>query len=133
MAKIHAKDADVWINGVSTEDDGNRIALTITPDTAEITAFASLAKEYLEGNYGWAFNYAGYWNPSATMNDVTLQGIIGGGAKEIKFFPSGSATGAVRYWGTAFLTSYGMESTQNGPVICTAEFLGSGALSRGTV
>ena len=134
MAKIHGKDADVWVNGISTEDDANRIAFTISPDTAEVTSFASLAKESLEGLYGWTFSYAGYWNGSATFNDPTFWGLIGGGGKEIKVFPGGSVTaaGKIYYWGTAILTSYGSEATQNGPVTCTAEFLGSGCLSRAT-
>ena len=132
MAKIHGKDADLWVNGLSMEDDGNTVTLTITPDTAENTSFASLAKENLEGLYGFTLGYRGYWNSAANANDQTFYQLLGQGGKEFKLFPQGSAASRIYYWGTVIMTSFASESPVAGIVTCDANFLGNGSLSRGT-
>ncbi len=132
MAKIHGKNADLWVNGLSMEDDGNSFTLTISPDTADDTSFASLAKENLEGLYGFTLAYRGYWNSAANANDQTFFQLIGQGAKEFKLFPSGSAASSIYYWGSAILTNFSGESPIGGAVTCSADLLGTGSLSRGT-
>ncbi len=132
MAKVAGRNADLWVNGIATETDGNRITLTISPDTYEATAFASTGKEYVEGFYDWTLDFDGFWNSAATMNDSTFYQLIGQGAKEIKFFPDGSASAKVYYWGSAILKTYNPESTVAGPVTVRASLQGNGALSRGT-
>ncbi len=132
MGKIHGKDAEVYVNGLTMEDDGNRIGLTISPDIAETTSFGDLAKTNLEGLYGWAFDYDGVWNNTANANDNVFFEQIGQGGKEIKFFPAGSAASKIYYWGTAILNSYSAEATIGGAVTCRASLTGSGSLSRGT-
>jgi len=132
MPKVHGKDADLWVNFQSMEDDGNRITITITPDTAELTAFGSEAKEHKEGIYGWTLDYDGFWNSAANANDQVFYQMIGQGGKEVKFFPNGSAASKIYYWGTAILTSYNPEATVGGGVTCSASLIGDGCLSRGT-
>ncbi len=132
-AKVHGKDSDFWLNGVSTEDDGNRVAITITNDTAEDTSFVDSAKSFLEGDYGWTVSYDGFWNAGATRNDQTFYELIGTGGKEMKFFPNGSASGRVWYMGTVILTSYTPEAVVAGPVTASAEFQGVRNLSHGTI
>ncbi len=131
-SKIHGKDADLWVNALSMEDDGNTITLIITPDTVESSAFASLAKENLEGLYGFTLAYRGFWNSAANANDQTFYQLIGAGAKEFKFFPGGSASAKIFYLGSAIMTSFNSESPIAGMVTCDADFLGTGNLSRGT-
>ncbi|MFW9991896.1 MAG: hypothetical protein ACFFD4_07530 [Candidatus Odinarchaeota archaeon] len=132
MAKVHGKDADLWVNGQSMEDDGNRITLTISPETVDLTSFGDNAKANKEGLYGWTLDYDGFWNAAANANDQIFFQMIGGGGKEIKFFPNGSAANRIYYWGTAILTSYRPEAGIGGGVTCAASLAGDGSLSRGT-
>ncbi len=132
MSKVHGKDVDIWVNGLGTEDDANRISLSISPDISEVTTFGDLAKTNVEGLYGWALDYEGMWNSAANSQDQTFYQLIGQGAKEVKFFPGGSASSAIYYWGTAILNNYSPEATVGGAVTCRARFTGSGCLSRGT-
>ena len=131
-SKVHGKDVDLWVNAQSMEDDGNRVALTIPIDTVEVTSFGDLAKTYVEGLYGWTLDYEGFWNSAANRNDQVFYQLIGQGAKEIKFFPDGSASQKIYYWGSAILTSFNPEATVGGAVTCSAALQGSGSLSRGT-
>ncbi len=132
MAKVHGKDCDLWVNGQSMEDDGNRVTLTITPDVVEVSAFGDSAKTQVEGLYGWALDYEGFWNSAANKNDRIFFEMIGQGGKEFKLFPDGSAASKVYYWGTVIVTAMNPEATIGGAVTVGASFIGNGNLSRGT-
>jgi hypothetical protein len=132
MAKIHGKDADVSINAVAVEDDGNEVTLDIAVDTPEITSFSDAAKEFLEGVYGWTMTYRGFFEPTSGKNDATIFAMLGAGAKTVSVTPGGGAASAdnPEYTGSAFLTSYSVRTPRDGPVEVTAVFTGHGALTR---
>jgi len=132
MAKIHGKNCDVMINTVAVEDDGNEVTLDISVDLPESTSFSDVAKEVLEGVYGWTLAYRGFFEPTAAKNDATIFAMLGAGVKTISVTPGGGAAAAnnPKYSGSAFLSAYSVRTPVAGAVEINATFTGHGALSR---
>ncbi len=124
MAKVHGKDASVFIREFDISGDGNRISLTISPETAEITGFQDGAKQHVEGLYGWGASMEGYWNSATSQVDPTLFQLIGQGTQVIGIWPNGIAIGKLGYEGYGVLTNYSPEDVISGAVVFSGDFVG---------
>lgn len=132
MARISAKDSDLSINAVAIEDEINSTELAIDVDLPEVTAFADVAKVSVEGKYGWNLSVEGSADLAASQGDATIFALLGGGSVTTIYTPGGGAEGANNpdYTGSVFLESYRLRSAVGEAVSYSAQFRGSGALTR---
>ena len=105
------------------------ITTSFPVDTAETSALGDTAKQYIPGLKDSSFSVEG-------SRDATIEGYVYGilgSSKAWAYFPEGSASGKVKYSGTAFLTSFDETSDVGDANKWSAEFQGTGAVTRATV
>lgn len=114
-----------------------------TMDTAETTTFGSSARSYIPSFPGNTWSISGKFDATSGGIDQTLNALQGlTNSVALEYGPSGSTTGNSKYTmagnssGTAspgvFMSSYSVSSPVNDVVSFTADFIGSGAPTRGT-
>ncbi len=133
MAKIAGKDSGIYIKHYDISGDGNRVALTISPDTFETTGFQEKAKTYVEGKYDWSLAVDGYWNSGSAQSDQAIKELVGAGTQLISVFPSGTTPTMIGYQGYGGLKNYSPETTVAGAVVFSADMQGSNKLYRQTI
>lgn len=102
----------------------------ITLGTADTTAFGSAVRTFVVGIKNGTFSVSGMFDAT---NDGYFQGIYGlAGAPGQGFIygPEGTATGLVRYSGTAILTDYEVKGGVDAMVAISAKFQVTGAIAR---
>jgi hypothetical protein len=106
------------------------VSLPRKVDTAETTTYGKDSKTYIVGLKDGTVSVSGMWD--ATL-DAHLAGILGQDASvTFEYGPAGSATGAVKFTGEAFLTSYETSSPVGDVVTFSAEFQCSDSITRTT-
>ncbi|MFW9991897.1 MAG: hypothetical protein ACFFD4_07535 [Candidatus Odinarchaeota archaeon] len=130
MAKIHGKNARVFVNSFDLSGDSNRVNLTIGIDVVEVTGFGDEAKQNREGQYNWNIGQDGFWNSTDKMSDPTIQQLIGGGTKVVSVFPAGTTPGQLGYEGFGILNNYKPEAVIAGAVTFNAEYTGHARIYR---
>lgn len=102
----------------------------------ETTTFgvAGQAKTYIRGLNDAPFTISGFYDPTATTGpDVVLSGLrTATTASAFAWSPLGTATGAIKYTGSAFVTDYKVSSPVNNVVSFTVSLQCTGPLTRGT-
>lgn len=138
MAASHGSKATLKLdNSVGTLVDLSgyitSVAMPRTIDTAETSALADTAKEYVIGLEDGQITLEGNWDPTldAHMNGVK-RGLTGEASISYEYGPAGSAGGAVKYSGECFLTAYDQTSPIGDASRWTATLQLTGAVTRGT-
>jgi hypothetical protein len=135
MAFKHGKNASFKVDnsgGTLTDISSylNEVSLPRSIETGETTSFGNSAKTYLVGLSDATLSVSGTWD--ATL-DAHLAGIIGQAASvSFEYGPEGTGTGAIKYTGEAFLTSFETSSPVADVVTFSAEFQVTGTITRGT-
>ena len=132
MARRHGEDANYALDSVTIDDELNSIEQTIEQDIAEVTALADVAKEWVQGKYGWGQEIGGAADFAASQGDETIWGAAGGVEVPINFDPTGQAAAAdhPNYDGNAHLKRYSISSSVDAPATYRATVEGNGALAR---
>lgn len=106
-------------------------SVTETQGTAEDTALGDTARTYLaDGMQAWTASVTGHYYPGDTNGQAL---IIAGASLSLVFNFAGTGTGTQKLSGTGIVTQVQFGELQNGQVIpFSAQFQGSGALTRGT-
>lgn len=131
----HGKDAVFKIDdsGATLRDISsviNSTSLSRSAETAEVTAIGgSNSKSYIPGLRDATISVEG-------MADVTTSGYLDGVlgvVTDFEFYPAGTASGQVKYSGTAILTSLETGAEVGGAVSVSGEFQVTGDVTRTTV
>jgi len=133
MAAVHGKDGHFTYNSVNLSPFGTEFTLTIEGDTAETTTFGDAAKEYVRGQYGWTISASGIWDGASGAVDATLgPDVLVTTARAVIVRQNSAAKSAnnPEWTGSVFLTSYETNPTIGDAVQWSAEFQGTGALTR---
>ena len=96
-------------------------------DVAEVTALSNTNKAYIPGLKDGKFSLAGSWDPTV---DGYIYGVLGGTAAPFEYYPAGTASGNVKYSGSAICTSFDVSSDVGDANKFTSEFQISGAVTR---
>lgn len=108
----------------------NNISMPRSIETGETTSFGNSAKTYIVGLSDSTLSIDGTWD--ATL-DAHLAGVLGQDASlTFEYGPEGSGTGAIKYTGECFLTSFETSSPVADVVTFTAEFQVTGTITRTT-
>ena len=99
-------------------------------ETGETTSFGNSAKTYVVGLTDSTISIKGTWD--ATV-DAHLAGVLGQDASlTYEYGPTGTATGAVKYTGECYMTSFETTSPVADVVTFSAEFQVTGTVTRTT-
>lgn len=134
MAKTHGKDGAFTFNSVALTTFLTNINLGLSGDVAETSAMGDEAKSYISGLTDGTISLAGWFDPTAVSGvDTVLFAALGSEtALAFEYGPQGTGTGAVKYTGNAFVTSYAATTPIEDTVQFTAELQITGAVTRGT-
>lgn len=141
MPHVHGKNVEFFILDADATTiqnitgDGNSLTLNWTNDIAVLRPFGVSAAEKLEGIPDWTVDFAGYYH-TATNNVDEVLGLIAtcvssSTAASMAF--AGSTTGCPAWFGNLILADYSISGPSDGPVVVTATFAGSGALTRAAI
>lgn len=129
---IHAKRYLQTFNSVVV--CSSSFGLEISADSAETTNSCDTAKAFLQGKYGWSMNDSGPADFADNGADETIfTNVIGGGNVTQSWRPDGtSAVGAANpsYNGSVHTTSYSLSADVGSAVQSSANYQGTGALTR---
>jgi hypothetical protein len=140
MARVHGKDVNFTLNGVSIEDELNSVVMNVTVNEAELTAFNDAWQNFIAGKYNTQTEIAGSWDGAASQGDATIFALFGGGHVSTIFDPTGAGpdTNDPEYQSTAsgltgaLLRQYTINLPVGGAASYTASIQHSGAMVRAT-
>lgn len=108
----------------------NSVTLPRSVETGETTSFGNSAKTYIVGLSDSTLSVDGTWD--ATV-DAHLAGVLGQDASlTFEYGPEGSGSGAIKYTGECYLTSFETSSPVADVVKFSAEFQVTGTVTRTT-
>ena len=108
----------------------NSVSFPRTIETAETSSFGNSAKTYIVGLSDSTISVDGTWD--ATV-DAHLAGVLGQDASlTFEYGPEGSASGAVKFTGECYMTSFQTSSAVGDVVKFSAEFQVTGTVTRTT-
>lgn len=108
----------------------NNISFPRSVETGETTSFGNSAKTYIVGLSDSTISVDGTWD--ATV-DAHLAAVLGQDASlTFEYGPEGSGSGAIKFTGECYLTSFETSSPVADVVKFTAEFQVTGTVSRTT-
>ena len=109
MARVHGKNVNYSINGVSIEDELNSVSMNMNVPESEITSFSDVWQNFLAGKPSAQLDIQGSWDGAANQGDATIFGELGLEGEEWDFEPDGT-TG---YDGYAIVNSYSIQCNVN--------------------
>lgn len=108
----------------------NSVTLPRSVETGETTSYGNSAKTYIVGLSDSTLSVDGTWD--ATV-DAHLAGVLGQDASlTFEYGPEGSGSGAIKYTGECYLTSFETSSPVADVVKFSAEFQVTGTVTRTT-
>lgn len=108
----------------------NTVTLPRSIETGETTSFGNSAKTYIVGLSDSTVSVDGTWDPTV---DAHLAGVLGQDASlTFEYGPEGSGSGAIKYTGECYLTSFETSSPVADVVKFSAEFQVTGTVTRTT-
>ncbi len=129
MATSHGKDGIVKV-GANAVAETTQWTLTRTAETADDTAQGDSWRTHLAGLKGGTGSITCHWDPSDTNGQVALSV---GESVSLSLYPSDDESGDAEITCTATVTSVGIQSSLEGVVSQSFDFLVNGAITDGTV
>ncbi len=132
MSRIPGINANFSWDGLDIEDELNSIAMSVDPTLTEVTAFADLGAEFVEGLMNAKFSLAGACDFAANQGDSKIFGAIGAGEKAHIFQPTGAGAGASdpNYTGNSFVSNYTITCVSGGAATYTCDLQVNGPVVR---
>ena len=137
MARVTARNTSLLVGdsaGASRVLSGraNTATLSFSSEAVDGTAFGeSYRFKIADGIKDWSLSMAGVWDGAASQVDEILFGILAA-CTSVCYGPGGSTSGLTQYSGCSVLNTYEVAGELDGMVTWSAEFVGSGSLTRGT-
>lgn len=127
----HGSTAQIWVGDSSNTPQNITSAVSTTGlqrivDTAEVTALGNTSKAYIAGLKDATF-------PVDGIRDVTIEGYVDGSLGTpvaFAYLPNGSASGKVKYSGSAICTSYNPNSDVGDANKWSAQYQCTGDITR---
>lgn len=132
MAKIHGKNAAIYVAGYDLSGRLNEATIDIGIDLADATVFQEAAKTYVEGQHNWSAAIRGLFDPAQYNIDEVLHGLIGSAADIITILPEGDGALKKGYGGTGELSARGIRVPSTSIVEVSASITGHGEIARVT-
>ena len=125
---VHGKGTRVYLDEFEMTPYFNSADVTVTNETAELTAFGAPSKSYIVGLRDATISVSGLW-------DATVDGYIIGtepATRSFIFGPAGTTGGNVKYTGEAILTNYSVSAPVADVVTFSLDLQVTGNVTRGT-
>lgn len=103
-------------------------------DLSEVTAFGDEGVKNIPGLKNVTFSVSGHWDPTATTGpDAVLSSLLDAEqTASFEYGPGGTASGAIKYAGECWCSSYTTDSSVSDKVSFSAEFQVDGVPTRST-
>ena len=98
----------------------------------ETTGLGETDRKFIVGLKGATISISGNWDAATNNVDSVLDGILAVADRDFQYGPEGTASGKVKYTGTAIESRYTAGSPVDGVVSFSADFTINGAVTRGT-
>lgn len=121
-------DSGSTLRDISTYLTGD--GLQRTSDLVDVTTFQATSKSYIAGWKDGKIPLAGFWDPTV---DGYLSGVYAGTAGAFEFYPAGTASGNVKYSGSAICPTYEINSDIGDANKFTAELQVIGDVTRAVI
>lgn len=138
MAPSHGSRAVLKLHsGGSLRDISSYVTTTgldVELDDAEVTTLGATNKQYIAGLPDGTVPIEGIFDPTVDGYIYTAYSAgVGTGGTAFEYYPQGTATGGVKYSGTAIVSKYGISSDVGEANKITGELKVNGALTRATI
>ena len=137
MARVTARNTTLLVKDSTSASRtlsgrANSATLSFSSDATDGTAFGETYRFLIaDGVKGWTLSMNGVWDGAASQVDEILFGILAA-CTSVCYGPGGSTAGLTQYSGCSVLNTYEVAGELDGMVTWSAEFVGSGSLTRGT-
>jgi hypothetical protein len=124
--KIGTHAAPTVVTDLSTY--ANSVGVTMSRDSGEVSTFGVSSKQYVPGLKDATVPFEGPFDPTADQilwDDYNFGDIV-----NFEYYPSGVATGNIKYSGKMFVTSYEVSSGVGDPNAVSGEFQVTGDVAR---
>ena len=130
MAFVHGKSAYFKVNSTDLSGYCEEVSLPRSIETAETTTFGKSAKTYITGLTDATISASGKWDSTA---DGVIAPLLGSSSLVTwEVGPAGSGTGAVKYSGSAIITSYEVSAPVGDAITFSLELQVTDTITRGT-
>jgi hypothetical protein len=130
MAKIHGKNAAIYVAGYDLSGRLNEVTMDISVDLADAFAFQDAAKEYVEGQHSWTIALRGLFDGAASNIDEVLHNLIGTAAEVATILPEGDGLVKKGYGGEGELSARSIRVPSTSIVEVSANITGSKEMAR---
>lgn len=133
MTEYHGKDFTLTVGGTTIDTMLDNVSISMDRDTAEVTAAADSAKEFVGGDYTCTWSIGGAANfTDTTGSDEVMFGNFDAGADSWVFKPDDAAVGATNptYTQNVIITNYTLTASIGDAVRASWSGQGTGAITR---
>lgn len=112
----------------------SRVNCSFIIELADDTALGDAARSRIAGLRDHTISVEGQWDPASNLADAVFGGTLGqANSLTFQYFPAGTGSGAVVYYGECRTASYDIEVPVDDIVSFTAELQTTGNVTRSTV
>ena len=133
MAKVHGKNLEIDVNSIDLTGDSNEVTLDINVGSDEVSTFEDGFDTFVQGTPNWTVQMNGVWDGADDDLDEQMFTLVTAGGVTMNLYPEANTNGKVKYTGTVQLLNYNVPVSRAGAVRWSANFQGSGTLSRSYV
>lgn len=131
MAELHGAGQDFTVNAVTFEEHTRTTTINVTVDLAESQNAADTWKEVLPGHQAWSVSHDGAADWADAKSDDTIFGRIAT-STALTWHPNGGTTATTnpQYSGSAYWDNYTITAGMGDVITYSANWVGTGALTR---
>lgn len=129
----HGKNGYFSLGGSALSTYLTSIDFSETTDMAETSAMGDGSKTYIAGMKDTTVSLSGWYSGTASGGpDAVIHPLLGSAAVAFEYGPGGTASGQVKYSGSALVSSYAVSTPSQDVVAFSAELQVSSDITRGT-
>ncbi|MDP2950163.1 MAG: hypothetical protein Q8P22_11565, partial [Chloroflexota bacterium] len=105
MARLHPKDADIYLDELDFSGVMNGVDISIDNPLADVTAYADVHGVFVEGKPGFTIDVNGLWSPSTPAYDSEIFTDLTSQSRQLGIYPeTPTVTGSRGFEATTMIT-----------------------------
>ena len=131
MAFRHGSKAEITINSVDLSAFSDNLELSVSPETADVSAFGATWRSHIAGLIGATLSLSGSWDPTATTGPASaiFACITGQAPVAVVAKPGGTASGQRTNSFNALVSGYTENSSVDDKTTWSCELTVTGAVT----
>jgi len=134
MAFVHGKNSYVSVDAVDLSGFCDSVSMTWGPEMADTSTLGNDGKTYIPGQRDATLSLSGRFDSTASTGPDAVLGaeVQAEASVAFEFGPEGSGSGAIKFSGSCFVSSYAVSAPVGDVVAFTAELQVTGDVTKGT-